>query len=144
MGNMRWTLRITAVLAVLLLTYAVWPIAGFFLMASTIESRDAAALAKLVDFPALRKSLTKQIIATYIEITGKEKKCSASIAMGVGTSFAEPIVARLINEEALVDLLSKGDGGGGVKVPSELAPFSESALKSGWQTWWASEYGFGD
>jgi hypothetical protein len=67
------------------------------------------------------------------EFPGKEKKIGLlgkSIAMGGGTSFAEPIVARLINEETLVDLLSKGDGGGGLKVRSELAPFSESALKS--------------
>ena len=93
MGNMRWN---TAILAVLLLAYAIWPVAGFFLIASTFETRDAAALARLVDFPALRKSLTKQIVGTYIEITGKEKKIGLlgkSIAMGGGTSFAEPIVA---------------------------------------------------
>jgi hypothetical protein len=51
--NMRWTLGITAVLAALLLAYAIWPVAGFFRIASTIEARDAAALAKLVDFRAL-------------------------------------------------------------------------------------------
>jgi Protein of unknown function (DUF2939) len=75
MGNMRWN---TAILAVLLLAYAIWPVAGFFLIASTIETRDAAALARLVDFPALQKSLTKQIVATYIEITNRGKKNGAA------------------------------------------------------------------
>jgi hypothetical protein len=49
----------------------------------------------------------------------------------------------------LIDLLTKGETGGGgggaaVKIPAEFAPFSKSALQSGWQTWWSSEYGLGD
>jgi hypothetical protein len=149
---MRWTLRIAAVLAVLLLAYAIWPVVGFARIASAIEARDGAALAKLVDFRALRKSLTKQIVAAYIELTGKEKQLGLmgkTLAVGIGTSYAEPIVAELLNEQTLIDLLTKGQVGGGggvgaVKVPAELAPFSKSALQSGWQTWWASEYGLGD
>jgi hypothetical protein len=152
MESMRWTLRIAAVLAVLLLAYAIWPVVGFARIASAIEARDGAALAKLVDFRALRKSLTKQIVAAYIELTGKEKQLGLmgkTLAVGIGTSYAEPIVAELLNEQTLIDLLTKGQVGGGggvgaVKVPAELAPFSKSALQSGWQTWWASEYGLGD
>jgi hypothetical protein len=148
---MRWTLRIAAVLAVLLLAYAIWPVVGFARIASTIEARDGAALAKLVDFRALRKSLTKQIVAAYIELTGKEKQLGLmgkTLAVGIGTSYAEPIVAELLNEQTLIDLLTKGEAGGGggagVKIPAEFAPFSKSALQSGWRTWWASEYGLGD
>jgi hypothetical protein len=152
MESMRWTLRIAAVLAILLLAYAIWPVVGFARIASAIEARDGAALAKLVDFRALRKSLTKQIVAAYIELTGKEKQLGLmgkTLAVGIGTSYAEPIVAELFNEQTLIDLLTKGQvggggGGGAVKVPAELAPFSKSALQSGWQTWWASEYGLGD
>jgi hypothetical protein len=139
-------------LAVLLLAYAIWPVVGFARIASAIEARDGAALAKLVDFRALRKSLTKQIVAAYIELTGKEKQLGLmgkTLAVGIGTSYAEPIVAELLNEQTLIDLLTKGQVGGGggvgaVKVPAELAPFSGSALQSGWRTWWASEYGLGD
>jgi hypothetical protein len=149
---MRWTLRIAAVLAALLLAYAIWPVVGFSRIASAIEARDGAALAKLVDFRALRKSLTKQIVAAYIELTGKEKQLGLmgkTLAVGIGTSYAEPIVAELLNKQTLIDLLTKGQVGGGggvgaVKVPAELAPFSKSAMQSAWQTWWASEYGLGD
>jgi Protein of unknown function (DUF2939) len=141
---MRWTLRIAAVLAVLLLAYAIWPVVGFARIASAIEARDGAALAKLVDFRALRKSLTKQIVAAYIELTGKEKQLGLmgkTLAVGIGTSYAQPIVAELPNEQTLIDLLTKGEVGGGsnVKVPADFAPFSKSALQSGWRTWWASE-----
>src|SRR6476661_605963 len=127
---MRWTLRIAAVLAVLLLAYAIWPVVGFARIASDIEARDGAALAKLVDFKALRKSLTKQIVAAYIELTGKEKQLGLmgkTLAVGIGTSYAEPIVAQLLNEQTLIDLLTKGEtsgsgGGAAVKIPAEFAP----------------------
>jgi len=145
---MRWTLRIAAILAVLLLAYAIWPVAGFFRIASAIEARDAPALAKLVDFRALRKNLTKQVVAAYMELTGKEQKLGLlgkTFAVGVGTSYAEPIVAQLLNEQTLIDILTKGKAGdGSIKVPAEFAPFSANAMNSGWQTWWASEYGLGD
>jgi len=145
---MRWTLRIAAILAVLLLAYAIWPVAGFFRIASAIEARDAPALAKLADFRALRKNLTKQVVAAYMELTGKEQKLGLlgkTFAVGVGTSYAEPIVAQLLNEQTLIDILTKGKAGdGSIKVPAEFAPFSANAMKSGWQTWWASEYGLGD
>lgn len=146
---MRWTLRIAAIVAVLLLAYAIWPVVGFYRIASAIEAKDTAALAKLVDFRALRKNLTKQIVAAYIELTGGEKKLGLlgkTFAVGLGTSYADPIVAQLVNEGTLIELLTKGrgGGGGGMKVPRDLAPFSRSAMKSGWQTWWASEYGLGD
>lgn len=87
MDGMRWTLRIAALLAVLLLAYAIWPVAGFYWIASAVEAKDSAALGKLVDFHALRKPLTKQLVATYIEITGKEKKLGllgTTLAVGVG------------------------------------------------------------
>jgi hypothetical protein len=58
-----------------------------------------------------------------------------TLAVGLGTSYAEPIVAQLLNEQTLIDLPSKGEtsrGGGGaaVKIPAEFAPFSKSALQT--------------
>ncbi|MGC2410943.1 MAG: DUF2939 domain-containing protein [Methyloceanibacter sp.] len=144
---MRWTIWIPLVLVVLLAAYAIWPVLGFYRIASAVESRDASTLTQLVDFRSLRKSLTKQLLATYLELTGKEKKLGPigkSIAMGVGGSIVEPIVARLINAETLLDLLTTGKAGEVAGVSPELAPFSTTALRNGWQTWWASEYGLGD
>ena len=121
---MHWTLRIAAILAVLVLAYAIWPVAGFFRIASAIEARDAPALAKLVDFRALRKNLTKQVVAAYMELTGKEQKLGLlgkTFGVGVGTSYAEPIIAQLLNEHTLVDLLTKGKAGDqNIKVPAEV------------------------
>jgi hypothetical protein len=147
MEGVRRVLWVTIIFVVLLAAYAIWPVAGFYRIASAIESRDGATLSKLVDFPLLRKSLTKQILATYLELSGKEKKLGPlgkSIAMGIGGSIAGPIVARLVNEETLMELLTKGSAGGNAAVSADRIPFSKSALRSGWQTWWNSEYGLGD
>lgn len=147
MRVMRWKIWIPFVLIAFLAAYAVWPVAGFYRIASAVQSRNAAALTERVDFPSLRKSLTKQLLSTYLELTGKEKKLGLigkSIALGVGGSIAGPIVDRLVNAETLLDLLSKGSAGQNAPVTPEFAPFSEAALHSGWQTWWASEYGLGD
>jgi len=73
-----WTLLIAAVLAVLLLAYAIWPVVGFARIASAFEARDGAALAKLVDFHALRKSLTKQIV----EAQGGQVGVSSTVGKG--------------------------------------------------------------
>jgi outer membrane protein TolC len=75
---MRWTLRVAALLAVLLAAYAVWPVVGFCRLASALEARDAAALSAQVDFRALRTSLTKQILATYLELSGKRRSSACS------------------------------------------------------------------
>lgn len=69
-GGMRWTLGIAAVLAVLLLAYAIWPVVGFFWVASTIEARDAAALAKLVDFRALRFRAQERLADIWVSEYG--------------------------------------------------------------------------
>ena len=138
---MRWTVWIAVVLLVVLSAYAVWPVVGFYKIASAVESRDTAALTQRVDFRSLRKSLTKQLIATYLELTGKKLGLiERSIAVGVGGSIADPIIVRLVNAETLLDLLTKGNAGEYASVSPDLAPFSTSALRNGWQTWWDSEY----
>lgn len=70
-GLMRWGLWLTVVLVLLLAAYMVWPLTGFYRIASAIEAKDATALAERVEFRSLRRSLTQQVIAEYLKLTGK-------------------------------------------------------------------------
>lgn len=159
---MRRSLWIVGILCLLLLAYILWPVVGFYRLASAIEAKDSVALANLVDFPALRKSLTKQLVHAYLEMTGKKREkqkkprlslIERTVAIGMGTSIAEPIIVQLVNEKTLLDLLTKGriglkgEGGGGggggkdsARELSELAPFSKQMAPSAWQIWSSTEY----
>jgi hypothetical protein len=151
-------LWITALLLLVLLAYALWPVTGFYRLAAAIEARDSAALAELVDFPALRKSLTKQLVHAYLEITGKKREkqkkpkltlIERGMAMGVGTSIAEPIVAELVDQKTLLDLLSKGRAGlksgtgegekDEIELPG-LASIDKATAAEVWQIWLTSDY----
>ena len=97
-----------------------------------METRDAVAVTERIDFPALRRSFTKQIVATYLKLTGKKLPLGA-IGKHFAVSIADPIVARLMTVTALLDLLEKGDAGNNVKVQIDRVPFSSDSLKSMWQ-----------
>ena len=142
--NMRWGLWATVALIVLLVAYFAWPLVGFYSLASAVESRNAAALAERVDFPSLRRSLSQQVIAEYLKLTGKDKELGrfrTGIASGVGAALAEPVVAQFLNAETLLDFLNKGSVKAGDTISSEIAPFSGSTWRNAWRVWWHSEYG---
>jgi Protein of unknown function (DUF2939) len=141
---MRRGLWITVVLALLLGAYMSWPLVGFYGIASAVEAMDARAFAERVEFPSLRRSLTQQVIAEYLKLTGKDKKLGrfrTGIATGVGAALAEPVVAQFLNAETLLDFLNKGSAKDGVKVSTDIAPFSGSSWRDAWRVWWHTEYG---
>jgi hypothetical protein len=141
---MRRGLWITVVLALLLGAYMSWPLVGFYGIASAVEAMDARAFAERVEFPSLRRSLTQQVIAEYLKLTGKDKKLGrfrTGIATGVGAALAEPVVAQFLIAETLLDFLNKGSAKDGVKVSTDIAPFSGSSWRDAWRVWWHTEYG---
>jgi hypothetical protein len=145
---MRRTITILGIIAFVVVAYAVWPFVGLFQLASAIQAKDPVALTERVDFKALRKSLTKQILTTYLKLTGQEEKLGtfgSGLAMGYGRSIAAPIVERLVNEKTLLQLLTKGTvSSGKSQIQLPVAPFSSLSAGESAQTWWDTEYGFGD
>ena len=69
---MRWALWITTTLGIALGVYIASPLIALHGIASAVEAQDAAALSERLEFPALRRSLTKQIVAEYLKLTGKK------------------------------------------------------------------------
>ncbi len=143
---MRWTIRVSAVLLILLAAYTVWPLIALYQLAGAIEKRDAVALNEKIDFPRLRRSLTEQVVAEYLKLTGMAKRLGplgTGIAVGIGATVADPLVERLLNLERLLDFLNKGSVSGvvtGASLPSGLAPFDASSLSSAWRAWLSTEY----
>jgi hypothetical protein len=141
---MRWTVRIVVVFVVLWAAYYVWPYVGVRSLVQAVRKHDVAAVNERVNFPALRQSLTTQIIATYLRVTGKEARLGQfrDLAIAATSSIADPIVTQLISAEALTDLLASGWPTAVLpeKLP-QLRGLSSGAVGSVWQVLANSDHG---
>jgi len=108
---MRWIVRVTAVVVVLWVAYAASPLWAIYDLTNALEQEDPVAVARRVNFPAVRRSLTEQIAVTYLQVSGKDARLGQfgrSLAVATATSIADPIVAKLISAEALIEILHRG------------------------------------
>jgi DUF2939 family protein len=138
-GRIRWRVWVVLTLGILLSVYLASPLIALHNIARAVEIKDAIALTERIDFPSLRRSLTKQVVQEYLKLTGKKLPLHA-IGKRVVVSMADPVVARLMTVRALLDLLGKGDAGVNAKMPVERAPFTSASFNSLWQIWLSSEY----
>jgi hypothetical protein len=138
---MRPIIVATATLVVLLLGYTVWPLYGLKQLAGAAQARDVSALSELVDYRSVRQSLSEQLIATYLRLTGRAPGPLTNLVAAVGTSLADPFLEEFLDPTKLADFLMKGQlpPVAGEQVP-EFAPLHAAALQSAWRIWLASEY----
>jgi hypothetical protein len=142
---MRTTIWITAGLLILWVAYAVSPFFAVYGLARAVQERNIAELTERVDFPAVRRSLTAQVVRTYGRITGKTGQPGSIVeqfAVAAGAALADTMVAKLITPEAFIDLLQSGQT---ADVLSDNAPslngLSSDALGSVWRVYANSELG---
>lgn len=112
---MRLALKLTIFLVVAFAAYATTPFMALYRLGQAVEAGDAAGIEARVNLKALRTSLSRQILTTYLETSGQGERMSAltrGMAVAAGTSIADPLVARLISPEALAGLLRDGSIGG--------------------------------
>jgi hypothetical protein len=104
---MRKTIAVVLVLLVIFVAGAIWPFTALYDIATKAEAGDAAALNQRIDLPAFRRSLTGQLIRTYIRLSGI-KVNPGGIAAGVAGSIVDPIVEKLLTAEVLANMLRTG------------------------------------
>ena len=146
---MRWTLRIGALLGVLLIAYTIWPFVDLYRLGRAIERRDALAVASRVELRVLRPSISKQVLATYLRLTGSEARLGSGIArdfiVGAGVAMVDGALAETLTIERLLDLLS--DGLGSAALGADLnrkLDFVPRNLSSLWRLYAGSEYRLAD
>jgi len=151
---MRTAILISAALIAVWLAYAASPFFAVYDLLRVVQERNLVELPARVDFPAVRRSLTTQIVRTYVRITGKTGQSGSIVeqfAVSVGASLADPIVAKLISPETFLELLRNGGpsdvlSGDAASVDfSGDAPsvddLSSEALESLWRVYANSELG---
>ena len=141
---MRKNIAALLVLFALWVGYLVWPFASLIAVVRAAEAGDAAAISERVNFPSLRRSLAAQVIQTYARLNGMSLD-GAGLTVGLGASFADPFIEKLLSPAALADLLRNGwpkaifsDG------PAGTPGFSLGTLGDALSLYWNSDYGIGE
>jgi hypothetical protein len=67
-GRIRWRFWVALTLSIFLSLYLASPLIALYDIASAIEDRDAVALTERIDFPAVRRSLRKQIVSFFQQL----------------------------------------------------------------------------
>ena len=112
MKLIRW-LVILCVVA--LLVYGASPYFSFWRFTAAVQSRDAAAISARVDFPAVRASLKKQLVARFANHAPTHKRWS-----NLGPTLIDAIIDAYITPEGIAALLSNPEALKNLKAPREF------------------------
>ena len=108
----RWPVIICVVV---LLVYGASPYFSFWRFTTAIQSRDAAAISKRVDFPAVRASLKKQLVARFAKRTSNHKRWS-----NLGPTLIDAIIDAYVTPEGIASLLANPEALKNLKAPREF------------------------
>src|SRR5437899_298456 len=112
MRLIRWLVTFCIVVP---LTYGASPYFSFWRFTAAVQSRDAAAISARVDFPAVRVSLKKQLVARFANQTSSHKRWS-----NLGPTLIDAIIDAYITPEGLAALLSNPEALKNLKGPREF------------------------
>ena len=129
MRLIRW---FTLICVVLLLGYGASPYFSFWQFTVALRSNDSAALKSRVNFPAIRASLKKQLIARFTHGTAAHKWWS-----NLGPTLIDALVDAYATPEGIAALLSNPDALKNLQHPQH---FRFSAGKAG--DWSKIKYAF--
>jgi hypothetical protein len=140
---MRKTVVVILLVAMAWLAYVAWPITTLGTLARAVEAGDTATAIRHIDLSAVRRSLTDQVVETYLKLTGKTASplLRGALASAAG-SIADPIVSRIVAPGALADFLR--DGWPTAVLPDRppgTAGLSSASLGSAWDVFTTAEYG---
>jgi Protein of unknown function (DUF2939) len=99
----------------LLLIYAASPYFSFWRFTAALRSGDSAALSSRMDFPAIRASLKKQLVARFSQGTRANKWWS-----NLGPTLIDAIVDAYVTPEGIAALISNPDVLKNLRHPQEF------------------------
>jgi len=141
---MKKTLLAVVILLAVWFAWSAWPFLALYDLVRAAQSADAAAIEQRVDFPALRRSLSSQIITAYARATGK-KLDGGGLMAGIASAFADPFVEKLLSPQALTDLIKNGWPREMLaERPEGFEGLDLNTLGNALQLYLASDYGIGE
>jgi hypothetical protein len=140
---MRKIIAAIVVLVVLFLGWSAWPFFGLHALARAVQSGDIAKIEERVDYAALGRSLSSQILATYARQTGLP--LDRGLIGNIAQAVADPVVAKILSRLAFAKFLQTGWPTPvlGDRPPAIPAP-NWNALGDVWQLYSHAHYGLRD
>jgi hypothetical protein len=108
----RW---LTLVCIFLLLVYGASPYFSFWRFTAALRSGDSAALSSRMDFPAIRASLKKQLVARFAQRTTIHKRWG-----NLGPTLIDAIVDAYVTPEGIAALISNPEVLKNVRHPQQF------------------------
>ncbi len=139
---MRWTFRLGLPFLLVFAAFAAWPFVDLYRLVHAIERQDLAELRQRTEWRALAASLNRQVLQTYLRLTGKEAHLGPFGQMLIGTTsiIVDRAFDDLATPERVAAIMTAGGGDGeGQQTPQALLP---SGLRSFWELYAGSEYSF--
>lgn len=112
MRLLRW---LVVVGILLVLVYGASPYFSFWRFTTAVRSRDAAAISKRIDFPAVRASLKRQLVARFANQTSSHKR-----GINLGPTLIDAIIDAYVTPEGIAALLSNPEALKNLKAPREF------------------------
>ena len=112
MKLIRW---IIIICVVVLLVYGASPYFSFWRFTAAVQSRDAVAISARVDFPAVRASLKRQLVARFANKTSSHKRW-----INVGPTLIDAIIDAYVTPDGIAALLSNPEALKNLKSPREF------------------------
>jgi hypothetical protein len=113
--EMRLIRRLLVICFVVLLAYAASPYFSFWRFTTAVRSHDAAGISSRVDFPAVRASLKRQLVARFAKQASSHKRWS-----NLGPTLIDAIVDAYVTPEGIAALLSNPEALKNLKTPREF------------------------
>jgi len=141
---MRRTVVVVVLLGLAVVGFLVWPIYTLAAMARAVEARDAATALHYVNLPRVRRSLSEQVLDTYLKLTGTVSSplLRGAVAQTAGP-VVDPILADMLSPAAMMDLLRTGAPATAVNgtPPAGVGGLTTANLGSAWQIYSNAQYG---
>ena len=112
MKLIRW---VAIIFVVFLLVYGASPYFSFWRFTAAVRSRDAAAISARVDFPAVRASLKRQLVARFANRTNNHRR-----RINLGPTLINAIIDAYITPDGIAALLSNPEALTNLKAPREF------------------------
>lgn len=106
---MKWIVGLFGAAFAVWLALNVSPLIAMASLGAALQRHDQVAVARRLDIPAIRASLTGQLINAYWDATGKRPPPSLTPFAGAGAAaLLDPLVSDYVTENSILGFLDKG------------------------------------